>query len=171
MRPIGFKNTSTAIYLSLLILSLLVVGQYAPQALFFPLACLLTGASLCQWHAIRGRIQFRLSPQEVTPAVSFLMESSPNHTGPASHDPSESSRPPDEGNLNSETEKEWLTNDEVESLLRPFSVSPEKRGKEAIPEPIEISRLKDIQESFSSLTGLSLFSHDAEGKTVCDPSL
>jgi diguanylate cyclase (GGDEF)-like protein len=38
-------------------------------------------------------------------------------------------------------------------------------------EPIEPSKLKQIQDAFSSMTGLSLLSRDAGGADLCEPSL
>ncbi|HLB95073.1 MAG TPA: diguanylate cyclase [Nitrospiria bacterium] len=38
-------------------------------------------------------------------------------------------------------------------------------------ESLEVSRLKQIQEAFSALTGFSLFTYDAQGSPVCEPSL
>jgi diguanylate cyclase (GGDEF)-like protein len=50
------------------------------------------------------------------------------------------------------------------------SLQPKQVRGPDILEHIEISRLKKIQEGFSSLTGLSLFSYNADGVTLCEPS-
>ena len=73
-------------------------------------------------------------------------------------------------------EKNRLTTKPPETIRNDIPKTPpplhprQTRGSDIL-EHIEISRLKNIQEGFSSLTGLSLFSYNAEGETLCKPSL
>ena len=66
------------------------------------------------------------------------------------------------------THRPEIINEET-SKTSPSLQPKQVRGPEIL-EHIELSRLKKIQESFSSLTGLSLFSYNAEGETLCEPS-
>ncbi len=83
---------------------------------------------------------------------------------------------PSRQNPNPERPKERLDSEGKREHL-PRDLDPSLSGSQgqsvglSIPKPIESSKLKQIQEDFSSLTGLSLFSYSPEGETLCAPSL
>ena len=73
-------------------------------------------------------------------------------------------------------EKNRLTTREPNTISEEITLTPQpshpkkNRGPSHL-ETIEISKLKEIQEGFSSLTGLSLLSYKADGETLINPSL
>ncbi len=67
-------------------------------------------------------------------------------------------------------DKNQLTTNPSKTINRQLYSTGQPRGLTPL-EPLEVSRLKQIQEAFSALTGLSLFTYDTQGTPVCEPSL
>lgn len=117
------------------------------------------------------------SPPVLNPILKGVLRDAqpqPSLTPATSPDPV-SARPmerdlADELEDTADEEKNRLTTSAFKNINKELHPVGRQRGQTSL-EPTEISRLKQIQEAFSALTGLSLFTYDTQGTPVCEPSL